>query len=173
MAAGERKASRVLGFATSWGLGHGLMLVAVGGALFAMRSQMSERTSNVLELFVAAALVALGVRALLFAKRGAASLSTSLVGIPFVVGIVHGLSGSGALTALAVSKAATVAQGILFMSVYATGAVVGMVALAGVLGVPLARAAKKPGVSRAIVGASGLVSLAVGVAWAWPIVTRL
>jgi hypothetical protein len=175
MAAGERRASRVVRFATSWGLGHGLMLVAVGGALFAMRSEMSERTSNVLELFVAAALVALGVRALVLAKRGAAStgsLSTSLVGIPFVVGIVHGLSGSGALTALAVSKAATVAQGILFMSVYATGAIVGMVALAGALGVPLARVANKPNVSRAIVGVSGLVSLGVGVAWAWPIVAR-
>jgi hypothetical protein len=181
MAAGERRASRVVRFATSWGLGHGLMLVAVGGALFALRSRMPDRAADILELFVAAALVALGVRAVILAKRAgsradgalSAPLSTSLLGLPFVVGIVHGLSGSGALTALAVTKAATIAQGLLFMSVYAGGAVLGMVALAGVLGLPLARLAKKPLASRAVVAVSGIVSLAVGVAWAWPIVQRL
>jgi len=197
IAAGERKAARVVGFATAWGAGHAVMLVGVGGLLFAFRKTMPDAVGDVLELVVAAALVALGLRALLIAKRAASTgpvhehhhgarahehagpeehvhiARTTFARLPFLVGLVHGLSGSGALTALAVSKLMTVGEGLLFMALYAAGALIGMAALAGVLGVPLARLATRPAITRGIIASSGALSLIVGVAWAAPIVSKL
>ena len=197
IAAGERKAARVVGFATSWGLGHAVMLVGVGGALFAFRRTMPAAVEDALELGVAAALVALGVRALLIARRDAAVgpvqghhhgevthehagpaehvhvAKRTFARLPFLVGLVHGLSGSGALTALAVSKVMSVGEGLVFMTLYATGALLGMAALAGVAGIQLSRLARRPSVTRGIIAVSGLLSLSVGVAWALPILSRL
>jgi hypothetical protein len=197
LAAGEKRVSRLVGFATSWGLGHGVMLVGVGGMMFALHAVMPERIGAVLELLVALALVVLGVRALVLAKRAGSSgpLAAHTHGhahvhvhrgpsghvhvgratfarLPFIVGLVHGLSGSGALTALAVSKLYSLGQGLLFMTLYASGAVLGMALLAGIAGVPLARLAQKPGVARGLIAASGVLSLGVGLSWAYPILAR-
>ena len=213
ISAGEKRLSRTIGFATSWGLGHGVMLVGAGGLMFALHAAMSDRIGDLLELLVALALMALGLRALLIAKRaGASGPVTShahghahglaqghadglehhaethahrgptahlhigrvtFARLPFIVGLVHGLSGSGALTALAVSRLYSLGQGLAFMTLYASGAVLGMSLLAGLAGVPLARLSRRPAVARGLVAASGLLSLGVGLAWAYPILTRL
>ena len=171
LAAGEKRVSRLVAFATSWGLGHGIMLVVVGGLMFALHGVMPARIGNALELVVAAALIALGVRAIFASKhvhRGHATHAR----LPFAVGLVHGLSGSGALTALAVSRLYSLGEGLAFMTLYASGALVGMVLLAGVAGVPLSRLAQRPSVARGVVAASGVLSLVVGLAWAYPIITH-
>ncbi len=171
LAAGEKRASRLVAFATSWGLGHGVMLVGMGGLMFALHAVMPVRIGNALELVVAATLVALGVRALFVSKhvhRGHAGSAR----LPFAVGLVHGLSGSGALTALAVSRLYSLPEGLAFMALYASGALVGMAVLAGLAGVPLSRLANRPAIARGLVAASGILSLGVGIWWAYPILAR-
>jgi hypothetical protein len=96
----------------------------------------------------------------------------TFVRLPFIVGLVHGLSGSGALTALAASKLYSLGEGLAFMALYASGAVLGMALLAGIAGAPLAHLAQRPAVSRGLVAASGLLSLSVGLAWGYPILSR-
>jgi hypothetical protein len=200
MAAGEKRWSRLVGFATSWGLGHGVMLVGVGGLMFALHAVMPDRVGDILELFVALALVGLGFRALVLAKQAGSHgpLAShahgphdhanvhvhrgpsghvhvgrvTFVRLPFIVGLVHGLSGSGALTALAASKLYSLGEGLAFMALYASGAVLGMALLAGIAGAPLAHLAQRPAVSRGLVAASGLLSLSVGLAWGYPILSR-
>lgn len=196
LVAGERSARASVRYAAAWGAGHAAMLVVVGGALALLRAELPAATSDGLELVVAVVLVALGVRGLVQAKRlgrvgetfahahGDLSHSHSgprdhvhvskwtLARLPFVVGLVHGLAGSGALAALVASSVATPAFAIVFISIYAVGAAVGMATLAGVLGWPLARLARSPRAMPALVGLSAAASLVVGVAWAAPILVR-
>ena len=197
LVADQRSARASVRYAAAWGAGHAAMLVLVGGALAVMEKQLPEAASDALELVVAVVLVALGVRGIaqaVRAGRGDVSSfshahgerahthagpvdhlhlrSVTLARLPFLVGLVHGLAGSGAMAALVASHVGSPASGVSFIAVYAFGAAAGMSALAGVLGWPLARLARSGRAFTAIVGVSALVSLGVGLAWGAPILAR-
>lgn len=174
LVAGERSARTTMRFGAFWGMGHALMLVAAGGALYLLERRLPDRVANAFELVVAAMLVALGARGIVRALRGAAPSATHdrPSRLPFAVGLVHGLAGSGALTALVLSKMPSSTSGLLFIALYAAGSIAGMAVLAGALGVPLARLALGRRAVSWMVGISGAVSLAFGVVWAWPIVVN-
>jgi high-affinity nickel-transport protein len=195
--AGEKSARATVRYAVSWGAGHGAMLVAVGGLLAAFRAELPSLATDDLELVVAFALVALGVRGL---RQAASAMrvgeththrhgdlehahagprdhvhvhGSSFARLPFVVGLVHGLAGSGALAALVAAHVSSAAYAIGFAAIYATGAAAGMAALAGLLGVPFARLARSRRAASYVVLVSALASLVVGVVWGAPIVARL
>src|SRR5262245_41777547 len=65
----ERSGVRAVLLGMCWGLGHTLMLVAVGVVLIVLRAEMPPAASELFELFVAIMLVGLGVRAILQAAR--------------------------------------------------------------------------------------------------------
>lgn len=195
LVAGERSAKASVRYAASWGAGHAAMLLLAGGALALLRAELPLATSDALELLVAVVLIGLGLRGLLQAARigrvgdafahvhgdlahthgGARDhvhvSKWTLARLPFVVGLVHGLAGSGALAALVASHTSP-AFALGFIAIYAFGAAVGMATLAGLLGWPLARLARAPRVVPILVGVSAAASLVVGIAWAAPIVLR-
>lgn len=184
-------------YALAWGAGHGAMLVLAGGALAMFRSELPELASDAFELVVAVALVALGVRGLVHAAR-AGRVGPSffhrhgdiahahagpgdhlhlnrwtLARLPFAIGLLHGLAGSGALAALVVARIPSPVFGLSFIAIYALGAALGMAALAGVLGFPLSRVARSQRAMAMVVGLSAVASLVVGIVWAAPILARL
>jgi len=194
----ERRTAREgVFFATAWGVGHALMLLVVGGTLFVLRAQMPAHLADLFEVVVGLMLVGLGLRAL----RRAASVAPAgsprsvhyhgaiehahtapaphvhvggwtLARRPLLVGVVHGLAGSGALTAFVVANLRCVGSALLFMAVYGFGAALGMALLAAAAMWPLARFAHERRVVTALMRASGAVSLVLGVAWSVPIVWR-
>ncbi len=197
LVAGERSAGASVRYAAAWGAGHAAMLVVAGGALALLRTDLPDVASDGLELVVAVVLIALGVRGLAQAARGGRSAGEvfahahgdqthahagardhlhvskwTVARLPFVVGLVHGLAGSGALAALVASHAGPSAFAVGFIAIYAVGAAVGMATLAGVLGWPLARLARAPRFVPVLVGVSAIASLVVGIAWATPILVR-
>ena len=91
---------------------------------------------------------------------------------PLMVGMVHGLAGSGALTTLVMAKLPTVPAQIAYMAIFGAGSALGMAALTGGAGWPLARFIRRPLVAAGLSGLSGVLSLAYGVASGWPIVFR-
>jgi hypothetical protein len=82
---------------------------------------------------------------------------------PLLVGAVHGLAGSGALTALVLTTLPTTAARLTYMALFGLGSTLGMAALSGLLGWPLARMGNHHAVARAVSLAVGLVSTALGV----------
>ncbi len=58
---------------------------------------------------------------------------------PLVVGLVHGLAGSGALTALVLARLPSTPLRFAYMALFSVGSILGMCALSGVAGWPLAR----------------------------------
>lgn len=171
--AGERSAKASVRYAAAWGMGHAVMLVLAAGALSLLRTSLPDRVSDCLELVVAVVLVALGLRGLRQAWRAAEGVPAPHTHsrLPFGIGLVHGLAGSGALAAIVAAHLSRVTA-LSFITIYALGAAAGMAALAGVLGFPLARLAQSRRVMPALVAVSACVSLVVGVVWAAPILVR-
>jgi hypothetical protein len=193
---GERNSVKAALLGVCWGLGHTFSLIVVGTALVIMRAEMPPRVADGFELCVALMLIALGLRAIyLAARQGGAGpahvhhhghtvhehhgapahihIGTwTLARRPLIVGAVHGLAGSGALTALVVATLPSTAARITYMVVFGLGSTLGMAALSGLLGWPLAHAGRHSGLARALSLAVGCVSTALGVFWGYPLAGR-
>ena len=158
-------------YAACWGLGHASMLIFVAGPLVALRVELPDLLSTMLEVCVGAMLVYLGIRTLRGARKAAPTdiAATAPIHVrgrrPFAIGVMHGLAGSGALAALIALGAPTIATGLACLALYAFGTVLGMVALAAAAGPVLARAGKLPKVAPMVVQVAGAVSILVGVVW--------
>jgi ABC-type nickel/cobalt efflux system permease component RcnA len=152
---------------TFWGLGHALALLAAGGAVLALKLTVSPELGRWLEGGVAVMLVLLGVRALRQALLGRrlhahrhrhddrehlhlhVHRTEEMRGHdhqhgfafgwrPFLVGIVHGLAGSAGLTLLVLATAPSALAGLAYVAMLGFGSVAGMLALTGLLSLPLA-----------------------------------
>ena len=180
-----------------WGLGHTCALVVVGGVLVALRAEMPAHVADLFEFFVALMLVVLGVRAILQATRqgnsgpvhahrhggrvhvhGASAphvhIGTwTLARRPLIVGAVHGLAGSGALTALVLATLPTTTAQLTYVGLFGLGSTLGMAMLSGLLGWPLARLGANQRLARGVSLVVGCMSIALGIAWGYPFVAKL
>jgi hypothetical protein len=91
---------------------------------------------------------------------------------PLVIGLVHGLAGSGALTALVVSTIPGRGEGLLYMLLFGLGSVVGMALVTSLSSLPMRRVAGDQVIMARVAGGAGLLSLVVGVLWAAPLCAR-
>jgi hypothetical protein len=176
----ERAAGRGAWLGAFWGIGHSASLLIIGTALAAFHARMPEHLALVFELAVSAMLVGLGVRSIVSAARDSGcDARTDACGRDHVhvgrwafatrslmIGIVHGLAGSGALVALVAAELPTVTLRLAYIAVFGAGSVGGMVLLSGLAGIPLARLGRSPRLRRAMVAATGAISIAFGIAWA-------
>ena len=193
----ERSSYRAALLGACWGLGHTLALVIVVAVLLWLRAEMPARIADVCEFFVALMLIGLGTRAIYQAMRqGAAGparahrhggvVHVHKAGVPHVhfggwtlarrpllVGAVHGLAGSGALTALVLTTLPTTVAQLAYVGLFGLGSTLGMAVLSGVLGWPLARLGADRRVIRAVRLTVGCASTLLGLVWGYPVVARL
>jgi hypothetical protein len=186
---GERNSYKAAFLGICWGLGHTFALIVVGTVLVVLRAEMPARVADGFELCVALMLIGLGLRAIyLAARQGPAGPSHAhrhgdtvhvhhgasahihigawtLARRPLLVGAVHGLAGSGALTALVLTTLPSTAARLTYMIVFGLGSTLGMAALSGLLGWPLAHAGRHRGLARALSLAVGCVSTGLGLVY--------
>lgn len=177
MSVQSRGRASLLRSAMLWGSGHGLVLVLVATALQLLRAQVPPRVDAFFEYLVGAMLVVLGARAVWLSLRPRAHSHAPVLArqglvLPLVIGAVHGLSGSGAVAALAASRAVSPVAAFVMVVLYAVGALLGMAFLAGALGHLLRRITASVRVSTWSSRASGALSLSLGVVWLAPLVLR-
>jgi hypothetical protein len=176
-----------------WGLGHTIALVVVGVVLIALDGMLPSRVGNAFELAVAAMLVILGLVSIVSGLRNDAGnvghhrhgqlehvhvgasdhvhLGTCAIAWrPLTIGLVHGLAGSGALTALAFAQLPSTMSRIGYMLMFGTGSIVGMGIATGLAGAALSRVAQAPRARRSLAIAAGALSCTLGVLWAVPLV---
>lgn len=169
-----------------WGIGHTLALVAVGAILLLVGASLPERAAVIFELCVAGMLLVLGARAIVVALRAAVAHRAhghmahdgppevrTLTWRPLAVGLVHGLAGSGALTAIAFAELPGAGARLLYMTFFGLGSIGGMVLASGTAGVALRVIARSGGARRGLGLATGALSITVGVLWAIPLWSRL
>jgi sulfite exporter TauE/SafE len=174
----------------SWGIGHTLTLFAVGFAVLVFKLTIPDRLSLSLEFVVGLLLVILGVPLiwqLVVSKthvhlhqhgdkrhihghfhHDIPSHDHQHIRKPLLMGMVHGLAGSGALTLLVVSSMSSVAQGLVFLLVFGVGSILGMMLFSGLIGLPFRLTA---GLSLRlnlwVRGAAGLISMTLGLFIMW------
>jgi hypothetical protein len=193
----EKSSARAALLGVFWGLGHTAALVAMAAAMLIVRAELPARAVDVFEFAVALMLVGLGLRALVDAARlGPAGpphlhrhgrLVHRHAGIdahvhvggwtlargPLLIGTLHGLAGSGALTALVLTTLSSPATQLAYVILFGLGSTLGMAALSGLLGWPLARLGHHHVVARSVSLLVGVTSTLLGLAWGYPIAARL
>ena len=181
---GERSSAKAAWLGAWWGLGHTVTLLAAGAVLVISRADMPAGAGAVFELAVVALLIGFGVRAVHQGVYAGPSLTHShapprglaavpggwTIGRPLVVGAVHGLAGSGALTALVVAELPSTATRLSYLALFGIGTTAGMAVLSGLAGWPLAKLAAHPWIARSLSVAVGSVSIVLGVVWGYPLV---
>jgi nitrile hydratase accessory protein len=186
---GERSSAQAAWLGACWGLGHTLTLLTAGALLVVFRAEVPPITARMLELCVVLLLVGFGVRAIYqgacrvpagprHSHRRPGALSPFQVdrwtlARPLLVGAVHGLAGSGALTALVVTTLPSTATRLGYLMLFGVGSTVGMAALSGLLGWPMARLGTHHVFARTVSVAVGCVSTALGLFWGYPFIEGL
>lgn len=167
----QRSVRQRVAYSLSWGVGHGFALLVAGVVLFSLRAEMPPRLESAFELFVAAILVGLGIRGLWIARAsvppGAKQAGDQSLWAPraLLVGVAHGLAGSGAVTALVVTNLVSMADVVILLGLYGLGATLGMGALGLAASLPLGRFSSNHGVAAWVVRAAAVTSLTLGVVW--------
>jgi ABC-type nickel/cobalt efflux system permease component RcnA len=180
-----------------WGLGHTASLFLAALAVIVLRVSISPTAAQSLELCVGVMLMILGADLLRRVARGEIELHSHLhehdgerhahlhlharpiavdhahhgVGRrPFIVGMVHGLAGSAALTLFVLSTIANPWAALLYVVIFGAGTVAGMGIMSTLIGMPLAIASRRlTGLARRLQLAVGFGSFAFGVFYAWQI----
>jgi len=177
-----------------WGVGHAFSLCGVGLGLAMLSTRMPTRLADTLELVVAGMLIGLGARGVARAVKRAPSLASGRHGgagrahadathhvhlgpwvfsRPLLVGMIHGLAGSGALTAIAMAELPTIASRFAFITLFGIGSLLGMATVSGLWGWPLARLSRRPLAARYVAGATSVCSALLGLAWGAAAIQRM
>src|SRR5258705_1372323 len=120
------RASSLIG--ALWGLGHTLSLVVAGVLVLLFHFQIGEDVGKALELCVGFMLIALGGNSLRKLARGGKSHmhAPRLGARPLLVGMMHGLAGSAALTLLVFAAIPSPALGLLYIAIFGIGSIGGV-----------------------------------------------
>jgi ABC-type nickel/cobalt efflux system permease component RcnA len=171
---------------TFWGIGHTAALLAAGVAVVAFKLQISPALEQGIERVVGLVLVLLGGHVVLRTlgavslhrhehSHGGAPHSHVHVHVgdadehrhvhpwrgapqPLLMGLLHGLAGSGALILLVLTTMPSPTAAVLYILVFGIGSTAGMLVLSGLIGVPFALTA---GGSR---GLATMLQMVVGAA---------
>jgi ABC-type nickel/cobalt efflux system permease component RcnA len=182
-----------------WGLGHTISLLLAGVAVLLLDIQIGERLSLALEFCVAVMLVALGVNAIRKVLSGGTvhfhqhrhgehthahphlheagpepngdtHHGLKLNARPVLVGMMHGLAGSGALMLLIVPTISTPLVGFIFIIVFGIGSIGGMLVMSALISLPVHFTANRfAAANRAVRMLAGVFSLGFGLFMAYEI----
>src|SRR5205085_327126 len=128
----RRSLRQSAGAGALWGIGHTASLLAAGIVVIGLGIAIPERLANILELVVAMMIVFLGIRLLRARIHSHADHSDLPAFRPVVVGVVHGLAGSAALTLLvlsAVVRDGSALLGFVYLFVFGLGSIGGMLVM--------------------------------------------
>jgi nickel/cobalt transporter (NicO) family protein len=132
----EPGALRAVRVAVFWGLGHTISFLALGLLIVLAGLHLPEAFERVVELLVAAMLVALGAWHWARASSAAPKRAVSPAR-PLAVGLVHGLAGSAGVALLASSTIRSPLWATLYLALFGVGTVLGMALLTAALSWPI------------------------------------
>jgi ABC-type nickel/cobalt efflux system permease component RcnA len=101
------------------------------------------------------------------------SHTVSRIGIkPLLVGAMHGLAGSAALTMLVLTQIPSVLLGLLYLGLFGLGSTVGMLMMSGLIGLPFALSARRlSSFNYGLQTIAGGLSVVFGLWYAWSVVS--
>jgi hypothetical protein len=147
-----------------WGLGHAVVLTIATGSFVLAGVTVPPRIASVLDAAVAVMLVGLGIHALAVRRKVQDKPYPTANRRPFVVGLVHGASGTAALTLLVASTMSTPGAALLFVSIFSLAALVGMALAATLVALPMRSLTRlSPTLIPHLQTVTAIVSIAAGI----------
>ena len=176
----------------TWGIGHTFTLFVVGFGVLVFKLTIPDRLALSLEFIVGVVLVLLGIpliRQLVVSRSHVhwhqhvdkSHLQShshdedpghdhSHIRRPLLLGMVHGLAGSGVLIPLLLSTMSSVAQGLFFLLFFGGSSILSMLLISGLIGLPFRLTTQfSLRLNLWIQGIAGLISVAFGLFIMWQI----
>lgn len=179
-----------------WGAGHTTSLLLAGLVVVGLRMTIPDRIALSLELLVALMLIGLGANVLMSWSRGLTlhvhehdhgagkhmhvhmhvgqkdehhhPHLLKFARKPFLIGVVHGLAGSAALTLLVLSTISSIKVAFIYILIFGLGSILGMLVMSNVISLPFLLASGRLGLwSQRLKLVAGLISVAFGAFLAW------
>jgi len=175
-----------------WGLGHTISLLFAGVLVMLLHIQIGPRTEKALEFCVGLMLIVLGVNALRKLTRGGTvhmhahehdghwhvhphvhekqkhdaphtHHGLRLGARPLLIGMVHGMAGSAALTLLVLATISSTTVGLLYIAIFGVGSIGGMAIMSALFALPSKLSAQRfTRLNLLFRGIAGLASLGLG-----------
>ena len=185
-----------------WGIGHTFSLLIAGALIVLLHVEISIRVSLALEFIVGLMLIVLGTNALRKLLRGGhlhmhvhqhgervhahphlhdrqhkseahSHHALKLQRRPIIIGMIHGLAGSGALMLLVLSTIRQPAVALIYVLIFGIGSTGGMMIMSVLVGLPAKLTAHRFTRANAILrGAAGVFSVALGLFITYEIALR-
>jgi ABC-type nickel/cobalt efflux system permease component RcnA len=93
---------------------------------------------------------------------------------PFVVGLVHGVAGSAAVTLAVLTTIPSVSLGLVYIAVFGIGSIGGMLLMSAMIGLPIAITARRFSIINGGIRLfAGLFSILFGLALAWNLLHQI
>jgi ABC-type nickel/cobalt efflux system permease component RcnA len=175
-----------------WGLGHTMSLFVAGLVVLLLAVNISETLSNRLEFGVGIMLLFLGVTTLTgwsigkFFKGLRHQKKSSHKHIHYhqgnvvhshehihnrehghghkslIIGMVHGMAGSGALLLIVLSTINSIPLGLAYIAIFGAGSIGGMAGISTLMGIPFVKLSNSAKISIALRYAAAITTLAIG-----------
>lgn len=189
---------------TFWGLGHTASLLVIGLVVILLKSSIPDSIALWMEMSVAMMLIVLGANVMWrVARERGFKIHTHehehddqpthehvhfhshsdhdhrhrifrLGRRPFLVGMVHGVAGSAALTLGVLTTIPSITLGLVYIVVFGLGSVGGMLLMSALIGAPFAMTARRfSKINGGIRLAAGLLSVMFGLMLAWKLLSEI
>ena len=165
-----------------WGAGHTTTLVLIGFLVYALAISVQDQIFSELELAVGIMLVFLGMTTIInkkikFKHRHPHQHKDGSIHFDehkhndsehnhthrsYLIGLVHGLAGSGSLIVLTASTLDNVGMVLGFISLFGVGSMIGMAFVGSMMGVPLVFGNRIKLIQKSFRYLSGIFSLIIG-----------
>jgi ABC-type nickel/cobalt efflux system permease component RcnA len=172
-----------------WGIGHTVTLFIIGIILISMKGEIPEKWAMSLEFLVGIMLVYLGVKTILSFKNihihnhqydrddhkhvhshqnsGEYKHRHQHQNVTYLesmlIGLVHGLAGSGAMVLLTMSTVKNVGEAAIYILIFGAGTVIGMLFFTTIIGIPFVLSKKRKTIGRPLGITTGTISTVFGV----------
>jgi sulfite exporter TauE/SafE len=150
-----------------WGIGHSVTILLIGAIVLLIKVPIPEQLDSLFGWIVALLLIFLGLKTIrvsrnlntLFQDKSSLKKYHSR---SFFIGLIHGLAGSAALLLLILNKVDDVATGMLFLTLFGIGSIIGMFLCAMMFSIPI-RVAKTEKIQKGVLFTIGLLSTCFGI----------
>ncbi|MFC4801337.1 sulfite exporter TauE/SafE family protein [Neobacillus sp. GCM10023253] len=174
-----------------WGIGHTVTLFIVGIIVILMKGEIPEKWAMSLEFLVGIMLVFLGIKTIISFKNihihshkhdgdveehkhvhshinsGKHNHQHKHKKVTYlgstVIGLVHGLAGSGAMILLTMSTVKSVGEAAVYILIFGLGTVIGMLFFTTIIGIPFVLSKKRTSISGSLGLFTGVISTIFGV----------
>lgn len=172
-----------------WGIGHTATLFIIGIIIILMKGEIPEKWAMSLEFLVGIMLVYLGVSTVLsfksihihqhehhgeehkhvhshthMGKHGHKHKHKNISYLKsMVIGLIHGLAGSGAMVLLTMSTVHSVWEAAIYILIFGVGTIIGMLFFTTIIGIPFVFSSKKVGLNKSLTQITGLISIVFGI----------